>query len=226
MPVEPKPEPIPAAPGGKWQFGIRHLLGLMTYCGIVLGIATWQGPPTLVVTLGLGVALLSHLGALERLQKGRTQLILAGLAWITYLVSLCTPCTTGPFTVFGWLAAWIYFWEPIASMFKSDSRIELPVWPWLVSINLANALQLILPLHIWRLSRGRGEVLTTLSCLAMVGPWTTLIFATDLYVAYYIWCVSFMLLAIALPIGRLTLVGMAGLAILHITIFRIFETHP
>ena len=84
-----------APPPQRWQFRLWHMFALTTYVAVILGIATWQGPPTLMVTLGLGVAILSHLGAFERLQQGRTQLILVGVAWVTYLVSLCTPCTTG-----------------------------------------------------------------------------------------------------------------------------------
>jgi hypothetical protein len=216
--------PLPLA--GNWQFGIRHLLGLMTYVAVMLGITTWQGPQTLMVTTGLGLALLSHLGAFQRLQSGRTQLMVVGLAWVVYLVSLCTPCTTGPFTVYGWQAAWIYFYGPVEALLKKDTGFEIFAWPWIVTIDMSNLLQVVLPLLIWRLSRERGQVLSVLSCLAMVGPWTTLVMASDLYVAYYIWCASFMLLAIALPVNRRTLMGMAGIAVVHIVIFRVFGTAP
>ncbi|MFN0020621.1 MAG: hypothetical protein ACKVP0_20375 [Pirellulaceae bacterium] len=213
---------VPSPPTGNWQFGIRHLLGLMTYVAVMLGIATWQGPQTLMVTTGLGLALLSHLGAFQRLQTGRTQLVLVGIAWVTYLVSLCTPCTTGTFTVYGWQAAWIYLYGPVEAMLRTDTGFEIVAWPWIITIDMSNVLQLTLPLLIWRLSRERGQVLSVLSCVAMVGPWTTLVMATDLYIAYYIWCVSFMLLAIAVRVNRLTLMGMAVLAVLHIVIFRVF----
>jgi len=211
---------------GNWQFGIRHLLGLMTYVAVMLGIATWQGPQTLMVTTGLGLALLSHLGAFQRLQTGRTQLVVVGLAWVFYLVSLCTPCTTGPFTVYGWQAAWIYFYGPVEALLKKDTGFEIFAWPWIVTIDMSNVLQLTLPLLIWRLSRKRGQVLMVLSCLAMVGPWTTLVMANDLYFAYYVWCASFMLLVNAVPVNRLTLIGMAGLAVVHIVIFRVFGMSP
>jgi len=194
----------------------------MTYVAVMLGIATWQGPFTLMATSGLGLAILSHIGALRRWQQGRTQLVLVGLAWVTYLVSLCTPCTTGPFSVFGGHAAWIYLMVPVAAFFGEEWNFEPKGWPWLVSINAANLLQLILPLHLWRLNRGRGELLCSLNFLAMIGPWVTLIIATDLFVGYYIWCASFMLLVIAAPVNRWTLVGMAGLATMHIAVFRVF----
>ena len=213
-------------PGGNWQFGIRHLLGLMTYVAVMLGIAMWQGPQTLMVTTGLGLALLSHVGAFQRLQSGRTQLILVGLAWVFYLVSLCTPCTTGSFTVYGWQAAWIYLYGPLEVMIKENSDFQLFAWPWIVTIDISNVLQVTLPLLIWRLSRERGQVLSVLSCLAMVGPWTTLVMASDLYVAYYVWCASFMLLVIAVPVNRLTLIGMAGLSVVLVVIFRIFGMAP
>jgi hypothetical protein len=209
-----------------WQFGIRHLLGLMTYVAVMLGIATWQGPQTLMATCGLGLALVSHLGALERLHSGRTQFVLFGLAWATFLVSLCAPCTTGPFQIYGWQAAWIYLAAPVQVIFATDSSVEPFGWPWLISIDLANILQALLPLLIWRLGRGRGQVLATISCLAMVGPWTTVVMATDLYVAYYLWCASFMLVVIAVPVNRATLIGMTCLAVLLVVIFRVFGLAP
>jgi len=210
---------------GRWQFGIRHLLGLMTYVAVMLGIATWQGPETLMVTLELGLALLSHLGAFERLQSGRTQMVLVGIAWVIYIVSLCTPCTTGPFSIFGFQAAWMYFLG-VARILRTDSEFQVFGFPWIISVDTSNILQAILPLLIWRLSRGRGRVFSTISCLAMVGPWTTLVMVGDLYVAYYIWCVSFMLLVIAVPVNRATLIGMFCLAILLVGIFRIFGNAP
>lgn len=213
-------------PMGRWQFGIRHLLGLMTYVAAILGIATWQGPETLMVTLGLGLALLSHLGAFERLQQGRTQLVLVGIAWVIYIVSLCTPCTTGPFSIFGFQAAWIYLAGPVEAILKEDTTFEPFGWPWVVGVNTSNVLQAVLPLLMWRLSRKRGQVFSTISCLAMVAPWTTLVMATDLYVAYYIWCVSFMLLVIAVPLNRGTLIGMAFLAIVYVVIFRVYGMAP
>ena len=213
-------------PGGNWQFGIRHLLGLMTYVAVMLGIAMWQGPQTLMVTTGLGLALLSHVGAFQRLQSGRTQLILVGLAWVLYLVSLCTPCTTGSFTVYGWQAAWIYLYGPLEALIKENSDFQLFAWPWIFTIDMSNVLQVTLPLLIWRLSRERGQVLSVLSYLAMVGPWTTLVMATDLYIAYYVWCVSYMLLVIAVPVNRLTLISMAGLSVVLVVIFRIFGMAP
>lgn len=227
QPLNSSPSELAVVPANRrWQFGIRHLLGLMTYVAVMLGVATWLGPQTLMVTCGLGLALLSHLGAFKRLQSGRTQYVLVGLAWVTYLVSLFTPCTTGPFQIYGWQAAWIYLLGPVQAMFVTDSTVELYGWPWIISIDVANVLQALLPLLIWRLSRGRGQVFATLSCLAMVGPWTTLVMATDLYVAYYIWCASFMLVAVAVPMSRWTLLGMTGLAIVQVTLFRVFEMAP
>lgn len=211
-----------ASPPKRWQFRLCHLFALMTYVAFALGITTWQGPSTLMVSLGLGVALFSHLGAFERLQQGRTQLILVGVAWVTYLVSLCAPCAVGVVTLFGWEAAWSYLWEPVSAIFTQQATLRPFTWPWLWSINLANVLQLTLPLLIWRLSRGRGEVLFVFICLAMVGPWTTLIIAPGLYVAYYIWCISFMLLVMAVQVNRATLIAMVGLAILHAAIFKMF----
>jgi hypothetical protein len=211
---------------GRLQFGIRHLLGLMTYVAVMLGIATWLGPPTLMTTFGLGLALLSHFGAFERLQSGRTQLVLVGVAWVIYIVSLCTPCTTGPFTIFGFQAAWMYLVIPVQALFQTDTSVEPYGWPWIVCVDTSNVLQAILPLLMWRLSRKRGQVFSTMSCLGMMGPWTTLVMATDLYVAYYIWCLSFMLLVIAVRVNRATLIGMFCLAILLIGIFRIFGPSP
>ncbi|MGI8979204.1 MAG: hypothetical protein ACR2FY_08260 [Pirellulaceae bacterium] len=219
MQVDPKPEPIPAAAGGKLQFGIRHLLGLMTYVGVVLGIATWQGPQTLVATLGLGLAWLSHWGAFQRLQAGRTQLILIGLAWVTYLVSLFVPC----YGVLGLQAAYVYISLPVESILSTDgARIAPYAVPWVISIDLSNVFQLLLPLHFWRLSVGRGQVLSMISCLAMVGPWVTLVLEPGLEVGYYLWCASFMLLLIAVRVNRATLIGMVVLAVLLIAIFRFY----
>ena len=224
--VDPPPNGKNASPPARWQFRLWHLFAVMTYVAVLLGVATWLGPQTLVVSLGLGLALLSHLKAFARLQNGRTQLILAGIAWVAYLVALCIPCVIGFLTVFGWQAAWTYLWGPLAAVFTRRVSIQGFTWPWLWSVNLANILQLALPLLIWRLSRGRGEVLSVLICLAMVGPWTTLIMAPDLFVGYYIWCLSFMLLVIAVPVSRATLLGMTGLAILHILIFKMFSVSP
>jgi hypothetical protein len=217
-----------ASPPQHWQFRLWHLFGLMTYVAVMLGVATWQGPPTLMVTLGLGVAILSHLGAFERLQQGRTQLVLVGIAWVTYLVSLCTPCTTGTFTVFGWQAAWTYLAGPFAALFSLERNfdIQLHAWPWVTSVDLANVLQAALPLLMWRLSRNRGKVLSVLICLAIVGPWTTLVMANGLFVAYYIWCISFMLVVMAVPVNRWTLLSMAGLSALQIAIFKTYSDMP
>jgi hypothetical protein len=215
-----------ASPPPPWQFRLWHLFALMTYVAVMLGVATWQGPETLMVTTGLGIALLSHLGAFQELQQGRRQAALVGLAWILYLVSLCTPCER-EYDVFGWQAAMIYLSIPVEVIYKADaSKIAPHGLPWLVCIDLSNVLQAILPLHIWRLSRGRGQMLALLSCLAMVGPWTTLALAPGLFVGYYVWCASFMVLVIALPVNRATLICMASLAILLIAIFRVVGAAP
>ena len=211
---------IPSPPK-RWQFRLWHLFALTTYVAVVLGIATWQGPPTLMVTLGLGLALLSHLKAFEPFQRGRTPLVLVGLAWVTFLVSLCTPCATGLTTILGWEAAWFYYWAPVSEMFDKDQTLQPVAWPWVVSVDLSNLLQALLPLYLWRLRQGRGRVLATLNCLAMVAPWITLIFAPQLLVGYYLWCISFMLLVIAVPVSRGTLIGMIGLAVLHFAIFKL-----
>lgn len=227
QPLNSSPSELAAVPANRrWQFGIRHLLGLMTYVAVMLGVATWLGPQTLMVTCGLGLALLSHLGAFKRLQSGRTQYGLVGLAWVTFLVSLFTPCTTGSFQIYGWQAAWIYLTGPVTAFFQFDSGFEFFGWPWLIGIDTANVVQTILPLLIWRLGRERGKVFSTICCLVMVAPWTTLVMATGLYVAYYIWCASFMLVVIAVPVNRATLIGMICLAILLIVIFRVFGVAP
>jgi|GEM_PF-5065421 hypothetical protein len=209
-----------ASAPGRWQFRLWHLFALMTYVAVILGIATWLGPPTLMVSCGLGLALLSHSQAFEKFQKGNVQQFLIGLAWVTYLVSLGIPCGVGLSTfVYGWEAAWVYIWGPFSEGLKGDTASPVG-WLWVICIDISNLLQAILPLHFWRLRTGRGQWLATASCLVMVGPWTTLVMEPHLLAGYYLWCVSFMLIVIAVPVRRWTLFCMLGLSIALIVFFR------
>jgi len=192
-----------------WQFRLSHLFYLTTLSAVAAAIAVAFGPGSLLISNGLIVAWLNWCGALEPLQRGQRQMILLGLAWNVFLVSLALPSVHVFGPVAGWGAAWWAFIGPLEEIRKGE--IQKPALLWYLGINLANALIVLLPLLMWRLRRGGGQWLSAALCLAMIFPWSVG-WQTSMLPGYYVWCAGFYLALLALPIRTNTLAGMAVLA--------------
>src|SRR5688500_11559459 len=85
---------LPVAPVGpaKWQSGLPHLFGLMTWCAVAAWLVRVDGPGTLVMTGGLLLAGRYCCGAFGRLQLGRMQGGVVWGAWGLFLITHWLPC--------------------------------------------------------------------------------------------------------------------------------------
>jgi hypothetical protein len=173
-----------------------------------------------MTTLGLGVACLSHLGCLNRLQQGRTQTIILWVAWLTWIVSLCLPTFSFFGQAYGWEAAWIVLVGPWERIFKGEFDFRMSLW---IADSLANLLQVALPLLIWRLSRDRGQIMAAVLLVVIVAPWLTIWTENNMLVGYYVWCASFYLTLLALPMRRGPLIAMFLFAISLIAMIETLE---
>ncbi len=210
---EPQSQREIATVPARWQFRLWHLFALTTYVAVVTGIATWLGPQSLMLTFAWGVALVNFSGGMACLQTRKVQSWMLGAAWLTFLVSLLLPCTTGSFTVFGCQAAWVFLTVLFESLGDPDSdRFGNIVWT--IAIDVANVLQAVLPLIIWRLRTALGKCLAAVLCATSTSVFFTLIFEPYLFVAYYFWCASFLLVLAAVPIGRKTLTAMGVMTLI------------
>ena len=145
-----------------------------------------------MASAGISLAWLTCAGAFETIQSGRRQAKVFGLSWVVFLVSLVLPSVTVFGPVSGFSAAWFSIAGPIDSVFQRG-QLPIGVIIYLV-IDVANVLMLLLPLLIWRLSRGRGQWHGAMLSIAMVAPWCVAWDASntpDLLFGYYVWCVSF-----------------------------------
>jgi hypothetical protein len=201
------PEEIFAA---RWQFGLRHIFGLTTLTAIAAALVAAFGPGTMVLSLGVVITWLNVCGAFQALQNGRRRAAVLWLAWTVFLISLALPSIKifGP--VSGFSAAWFALQAPPGMLFDPQGQ---PIAAIVYAVlDIANALMLVMPALIWRLSRGRGRLLGIALCLVMVGPWCLAWNPEGFLVGYYIWCASFGLALIGVRISGRTLMGMMAAA--------------
>jgi len=194
-----------------WQFRLSQLFGLTTLSAIAAAVAAARGPGTLFLSIGVMLAWLNWRGALEPLQSGQWQMILLGLAWNLFLLSLALPSMVIFSPVDGWEAAWLAFILPLNAIRRGDIfHLHLP---WCVGNAVSNILMALVPLVMWRIRHGRGQWLTAALCLAMVFPWSVG-WDTPMLPGYYVWCGGFYLALCALPIRAGTFAAMVALAAL------------
>ncbi|HUE74062.1 MAG TPA: hypothetical protein VMP01_24490 [Pirellulaceae bacterium] len=195
-----------------WQFRLKHLFAAMTYAALASAFVAWCGPGTLMVTGGLGIAILNHCGAFTRLQSGRMQLTLLWGAWFVFLISLLLPALSVFGPIYGWGAAWYALTGPLAVVSEGGRIVDFAL-PWFLLMDLANLLAAALPLIIWRLAREGGQWLSAALCVAMVSTWFV-VWDSGMLVGYFVWCGSFFLALVALPVRRWTLIAMLALAVI------------
>jgi hypothetical protein len=208
---------VPTNRGG-WQFSLKDLFGLMTYAAAASGLVVWFGPGTLMTSIGLLIAILNVRGVFARLQRGRTQWVLLIIAWGVFLVSLALPCVSvGAGYAWGVQAAWMYLASTFELLVYQEGMEFGPHLFWVVAIDLANLLMAALPILLWRLSRQCGQWFAATLCVAMTSAWVTN-WKGDLLVGFYLWCVSFQLALVAIPLTRKTFAAMFGYGLLMIGI--------
>jgi hypothetical protein len=193
----------------RWQFRLWHLFVLTTYVAVVAAVVKTHGASTLVLGTGLLIAVLNRLGVFCSLQAGRGQTMALASAWCLFLISLALPSVVifGP--VRGFAALWTALlipWESITSGDASAAGLVI-----FLAIDTANIAMILLPLLLWRLSRARGQILSSILCVAMVAPWCAG-WDTQFLVGYYVWSASFMVALIAIPVSRWRLAAMVTLA--------------
>jgi len=207
--VPPGSEVPPARHG--WQFQLRHLFGLTTIAAICAALIAAYGPGTLVTAAGLLLAWLNQTGAFEPLQNGRRQTVLIWLACATFLVSLALPSIRVFGPVLGFWAAWFVLVGP-ANALMEGRDIDPRGLVLFLMIDVANILIAILPVVLRLLPPRYSHRLSLALCIAMVAPWC--IGWTDrMLVGYYIWCGSFFVALIAIPIGTRMLMTMVFAAV-------------
>jgi hypothetical protein len=195
----------------RWQFGIAHLLGVMTWACVAAALVAGFGPGTLMMSAGLLLAWLNYCGAFASLQSGRRQTAVLWTAWGLFLVSLALPCLGAFGMVLGYAAAWFVLSGPFMAL--SRGEWQHPQLLLLIHLSAANVLILCTPFLIWRLRSGRGQGLSATLCLAMIGPWSIIWDSPGLLVGYFVWCASFGLALVALPVRRGVLVAMVVTAV-------------
>ena len=212
--VESAIAPVEAAERPRWQFGLAHLFGLTTLSAIAAALVAAFGPGTLPISIGVSLAGISFAGLLRPLQTGRRQAVTLWLAWAAFLLSLALPSLHifGP--VAGWEAGWFVLVAPVDAARKGELlHVQLL---WLLMLDLANLLAILLPLLVWRLRRGGGEWYAAVLCVAMISPWSVG-WDSPMLPGYYVWCLSFLLALVALPIGRRTLAAMIVSLLVHVS---------
>ena len=199
-----------SAPGSSWQFGLRHLFGLTTLAGIATALAMYVGPGTLMTSVGITAAWVNWCGLFRRWQAGRVQMALLVAAWLAFMISLCLPSLVVFGVVSGWRAAWIVFQAPLRHVAAWDVlHVGLL---WYLLLDAANILMLLLPVLIWRLSRGGGQRLSAALCVSMVSTWVV-VWDTPMLMGYYVWCACFLLVLVVVHVHGWTLLSMIVLAI-------------
>src|SRR5262245_21501359 len=188
----------PTLPIPKTQFRLWHLFALTTIAAVAAAFAVYFGPGTLVLSVGLIIAWLNVCGLFQVVQHGRKQAVVLWLAWLAFLVSLALPSVQVMKPVSGAWAAWFVIAMPVESVLK-NREIRLS-WIIFLGVNIANSLMVLLPLLIWRKSRGLGQWLTSALCIAMPAVWCIACNPKGLLVGYFVWSASFGLALIALPI--------------------------
>jgi hypothetical protein len=195
-----------------WQFQLRHLFGLTTISAIGAALIASYGAGTLLTFAGLLVAWLNYCGAFERLQVGRRRAALVWLAWTTFLASLALPSIKVFGPVLGFWAAWYAVMLPADAIYRGELLMK-PGLLLFASINIANVLISMLPITLCRFPRKHIQSYMTALCIVMVGPWCVSWNETML-VGYYVWCSSFILALLAIPVRIWTFVAMVAAAVL------------
>jgi hypothetical protein len=193
---------------GQLQFGIKHLFGLMTWAALASALVAWWGPGTLLTSGGLLAAWLNHCGVFARIQQGRYRAAVLWAAWAMFLASLALPSVVVFDPVMGWVAAW--FALQLSFSAALEGKFAEPGFSYYLVLNAANLLALLLPLLVWRQSRGGGQWLGAALCLAMIAPWMVL-WTDAMLVGYYLWCASFLVALSAIRVSRGTLLGMLAM---------------
>jgi hypothetical protein len=195
-----------ASPPKRWQFRLWHLFAVTTYVAVVIAMARRWGIETLPVTIGIGIAWLNFAGALSFLQQGKLQLAILFVAWGMFLGSLFLPTHT-EWGVPGYAAAWFVLGAPLDICRRPNWLLQLTKYLcWALFIDVANVLQLLLPVTAVRLLIGRGKYLAAVNCVSMVAVWA--IAGPTAASGYILWCASFLLTLAAMPLNRATLVVM------------------
>jgi hypothetical protein len=188
----------PTLPIHTTQFRLWHLFALTTIAAIAAAFAAYFGPGTLVLSVGLIIASLNVCGGFQVIQQGRRQAVVLWLAWLTFLVSLALPSIKVMNPMSGAWAAWFALAMPMESILKNrEIRVS---WIVYFAVNIVNGLMLVLPLLIWRKSRGHGQWLTSALCIAMPAVWSIACRPPGLLAGYFVWCASIGLALVALPI--------------------------
>jgi hypothetical protein len=204
-----------------FQFSLADLLGLITLTAVAAALAAARGPESLVLSGGLIISIASWRGCFKAVQSRRYQIAMLLAAWGLFLVSLFLPCMGPPGMVYGWAAA---YWSAILAWMALGNREALPFDAlWFLSFCFANLLIVLLPVLAWRIRRGGGRVFAAILCVAMVSPWS-IAWNAEMQFGYYVWCVSFLVALIALPMRAGTLAAMLLMAALIVGLIETGQT--
>jgi hypothetical protein len=160
----------------------------------------------LVAALGWGylmtaagglIAWLSFRGAFGSLQSGRAQRLILGAAWVTFAVSFCLPSVEVFGPVYGWVAAWCALTAPVNAVRAGEIVPGIGLY---LAIDIANVLMVGLPVLMWRQGCGAGKWSCATLAVTMVLTWTVSWNASMLS-GYYVWCASFCIALMAIPIS-------------------------
>lgn len=205
-----------------WQFRLWQLFAAMSYVAGCAAFARYRGWGTLMTTLGLGVAVLNVAGCFAPLQSGRSQRLLLWLAWCAFLVSLCLPSVLVFNTVYGWQAAWVVLVGPWDRILRGEFDPRAIIW---IADSLGNLLLALIPFLVWRLLRSGGKWYAAVLIAVMPAPWLTVWGGDDprgLYAGFYVWCASFYIALLALPLRRRTLAAMWLITLLMILLIEAY----
>lgn len=183
-----------------WQFQLWHLFTAISVVSGCAAVAHYRGPGSLMTTLGLSVAALNLTGWFASLHTPRRRRILLWIAWVTFLASLGLPAFHVFGIAYGWEAAWIVLVGPWERIANGQSEPHMLLW---IADSVANLLLAALPLLIWRLGHGKGEWLSGALLALLVAPWLTSWWSDmNMLAGYYVWCASFYLCLLALPVRK------------------------
>ena len=197
---------MPAATGlGRGQFGLKHLFGLTTIAAGAAALVAWFGPGTLLTSGAVLLAWLNWCGLFDRLQRGNRQTMILWCAWALFLISFALPSMVAFGPILGWGAAWFVLTAPVDAVHEGKN-LNLSIL-WFLWMNSANLLGALLPVIVWRVGRGHGQWLGLAFCLAMLSTGTVL-WGNAMLVGYYVWCASFLVALVALPVKTKTFLAM------------------
>jgi len=210
--AHPKSPPVAQSVVSRaWQFQLWHLFGLTTIAAVAAALVARYGAGTLLTSVGLLVAWLNACGAFEHVQTGHRRPTLVWLAWSTFLASLTLPSIRVFGPVLGFWAAWYAIFLPV-EVIRRHEELK-PGLILFAAINMANLLILVLPILLWPLPRKYMHPLLPVLCIVMVAPWC-FSWKEPMLVGYYVWCASFIIALIAIPIRTWILIAMVAAAVL------------